>query len=425
MRWLYSTNHKDIGFLYLVFAFLGGLIGTSLSMFIRWELAVPGRGLLDGNGQLYNVIITGHGIIMLLFMVMPALFGGFGNFMVPILIGAPDIYCLSSGFAVNTVAFSYKVGTAGHFVASSNLFANNNYYTSADLGVKSPISSLPSPLDHPAIGSYLAGLWEGDGHILVPTYNGNGIITNTPCVAITGGQKQLPLIKEFQKKFGGWIRYKNKENAVVWTITAQRDLLNLVTLLNGNIRTPKLYKFNLLIDYLNKKFPDAQLNKHSVDCSSFLENYWLAGFIDADGGFKIRYTVGGKNSQNGRKVKQRIGLSFKIEQLKFHKTTGVPFEDFMESLAKFFTVNLTTSLHNGKEYWCVEINSFQRMHIIVDYLSVYPLLTSKRNDCDSFKKAFKLVLDGQHLTPSGKQTILELKNGMNNKRTVFDWSHLN
>jgi cytochrome c oxidase subunit 1 len=47
-------------------------------MFIRWELAVPGRGILDGNGQLYNVIITGHGIIMLLFMVMPALFGGFG-----------------------------------------------------------------------------------------------------------------------------------------------------------------------------------------------------------------------------------------------------------------------------------------------------------------------------------------------------------
>jgi cytochrome c oxidase subunit 1 len=90
-RWVYSTNHKDIGMLYLALSLFSGIIGTTLSMFIRLELGVPGQGMLMGNGQLYNVIITGHGIIMLLFMVMPALFGGFGNWFVPILIGAPDM----------------------------------------------------------------------------------------------------------------------------------------------------------------------------------------------------------------------------------------------------------------------------------------------------------------------------------------------
>ena len=90
-RWLYSTSHKDIGLLYLGFALFAGLIGTALSIFIRLELGVAGQGFLAGNSQLYNVIITGHGLIMLLFMVSPALLGGFGNWLTPVLVGAPDV----------------------------------------------------------------------------------------------------------------------------------------------------------------------------------------------------------------------------------------------------------------------------------------------------------------------------------------------
>ncbi len=142
-RWLAATNHKDIGRLYLMSATVAGVIAVGLSILMRIELQSPGAHFLrdaagNPDGQLYNVIVTAHGLLMMFFVIIPAMFGGFGNFFVPLLIGAPDM----AFPRLNNLSFWMFV--AGFTMLMSSLFVGGGPGTGWTL-----YPPLSGPVGHP------------------------------------------------------------------------------------------------------------------------------------------------------------------------------------------------------------------------------------------------------------------------------------
>lgn len=366
-RWLYSTNAKDIGTLYLIFSVFTGLLGTAFSVLIRLELSAPGNQYLEGNHQMYNVIATTHGIMMIYFMVVPSM-AGFANYFAPVLVGAPDI-------------------------KNKNNNENNQF------------------------SSYLAGLWEGDGHVWIPkTTHAPSGKRYSPHFCITFGNTELPLVKALQTLIGGYIRYKN-DNTVVLVITKKDDLINVINLISSYIRTPKIAVLNNLVDWINVNL-DTKLAMLFLDKTPLNENSWLAGFIDADGSFRVivRYKTINEKSKN------RVAVEFRLEQQIMH--SGVSFGSVLALIAETFGVTLGTSSHYGTQYYIISIHNLVSTMILVKYLDNHKLFTSKRLNYQDYRTCVEIMINDQHLSQEGREKAEMIKQGINRKRTHYNWNHL-
>lgn len=266
---------------------------------------------------------------------------------------------------------------------------------------------------------YLAGLWEGDGHIWIPktTHSPSGK-RYTPHFTITFDIRDYPLCLALQKIIGGVVVKKKDQNACTLTVPSKPGLIFIVSIISGKLRTPKNKVFNDLIHWMNVNW-DMNIPMSVLDTSDILSNAWLSGFIDADGSFDINIRLKPIHKKN------RVEARFRIEQSINHKITNLSFDTVMLAIANAFHAKCNISKHNNDiHYYIVSTSSKIQVNAIINYIDAFPLFSSKRMNYNDFKKCVIIIKNNEHIATSDYTKFTDLKNQINNKPVHFDWTHL-
>lgn len=270
---------------------------------------------------------------------------------------------------------------------------------------------------NPLFCSYLTGLVEGDGTIIVPKQarSPKGKL-NYPSIQIVFDERDLPLAVIIQKELGfGSISKTKGVNAYRFSINNFEGIITMVKLMNGYFRTPKIIMFNRLIDYLNQKDPNLLLSKKDIDNSLLDSNAWLSGFLDADGYFAV--IINGKGIANCR---------FELVQSSVNHL-NLSKRDLMVSLSELLKVNILESTRKnypGYMEYIVRTSRAESNKILINYLDQYSLFSSKYLNYQDYKKVSDMIIKKEHKTIKEIEAIRLIKNGMNSKRTEFNWDHM-
>ena len=187
------------------------------------------------------------------------------------------------------------------------------------------------------------------------------------------------------------------------------------------MRTPKIYALYKLIDWLNIKYVDKCIPLKPLNNSPINSNAWLSGFIDSDGSFSVQH-----NKIENNAKKRKISCRLRIEQRMLDPITGNSYISVLTDICKFLNCNLLTRIQKstGNKYYTLTASSKISLFIIIKYLDVYPLFSSKYLYYLDLKEIALLILDNRHYTEEGLIKTDSVRNSMNRKRTYFNWDHL-
>ena len=262
-------------------------------------------------------------------------------------------------------------------------------------------------------GYYLAGLFEGDGHIWIASKYDIKNYKKNPQFCITMHKNNLKVAESLVKKIGyGWVRKKVRENAIVFTITNEKGFLKLLYLLYNKLKTPKIEKINQLIEWLNdnRGHKINLYNYNLKEVAKDLNNYWLCGFTDADGCFYIRVSR--------LKNKSRVAFRFSIDQRMVDPMTGKSYIFIMDAIAnKLKTKNSIITRKHGT-YFRIEATSKESLNNILDYFDLYPLQSIKYLDYIDWKTGIDLYTKRHRINAGLLVSLKKLKNNMNSLRSL-------
>ena len=279
------------------------------------------------------------------------------------------------------------------------------------------------------LAPYLAGLIEGDGHIAVHDKNTQKK-EYRPKIIIAFNINDKPLAEKLSTELKvGKVIDRSSAGHVLLQILAKEEVLKIINIINGHMRTPKLEALHRAISWINER-DNSSIPLLGIDSSPLESNSWLAGFTDADGCFGIAIY---DRKKIGVFLRTSVQTSFRIEvkQNSSREVTleqgGSSFFTIMSEIAAFFTVNLYTRTRKTEDkvfYAFAVVAHNSRSHeILRSYFQNYPLYSSKY----LAYKDWCLVQDLHKgsLSKDNLERIKAIKNGFNTKRKVFDFSHLN